>query len=342
MRLDDPTLDTDTRDARDAFLLEAIRDQIAFMRKELPFWRERLSGADESKIECLADLARFPILTKEDLRTIRPATLLPESSLRNLAVCRWTSGTTGRPTVSFWTSDDWAALVSSTARMLARHQPMSTPTAFNGYSQAHITGPLYNDALGRLGATVYDRSHHAEDILPTSIQADLFNFDTLILPGHTLRGKGIGLANLLEIDPNFLSRHQVRWWIGSSGTFDAETVSVARQQGVETISNLYGSSEFGLFAISCTDLPTDYHLAQGHVLVEVVNECGEQVEDGQFGRMVVTHLAGMGEDGHALTHTGTQILRLATGDGATYVSGICTCGLTTPRLRNVQRVPTHA
>jgi len=340
MRLDDSTLDTDTN-TRDAHLLKAIRDQIAFMREELPFWRERLSGTDESKIESLADLARFPILTKEDLRTIRPAELLPESSRRHLAVCRWTSGTTGRPTVSFWTSTDWMALVSSTARMLARHYPVRTPTVFNGYSQAHITGPLYNQALGRLGATVYDRSHHAEEVLATSVQADLFNFDTLVLPGRTTRGKGIGLASLLETDPNILSRHRVRWWIGSSGTFDAETISVARQQGVETISNLYGSSEFGLCAISCTDLPTDFHVAQGHVLVEVVNDSGEQVEDGQFGRIVITHLAGMSEDGHARTHTGTQILRLAVGDGATYVSRICTCGLTTPRLRNVQRVPTR-
>jgi phenylacetate-CoA ligase len=338
MRFDDSLLDTVATESRQTYLLGAIRNQIAFMRAELPFWRERLSGAGESKIQSLSDLARFPILTKDDLRTIRPATLLPEASRRNVAFCRWTSGTTGRPTVSFWTSTDWAALVSATAQMLARHKPAGTSTAFNGYSQAHLTGPLYNHALRQLGATIYDRSHHVEEVFPTSTQADLFEFDTLILPGHTARGKGIGLADLLEADPTLLSRHRVRWWIGSSGTFKAETISAAQQQGVEVVSNLYGSSEFGLFAISCTAVPTDYHVAQGHVLVEVVNESGEQVEDGQFGLIVVTHLAGMGEDGHARPHTGTQIFRLAAGDGATYINRNCTCGLTAPRLRNVQRV----
>lgn len=338
MRLDDSTLDTLPTHSRQAYLLEAIRDQIAFMRAELPFWRNRLSGDDESTIQSLSDLARFPILTKEDLRTIRPAALVPEVSRRHLAFCRWTSGTTGRPTVNFWTSADWAALVSATARMLLQHQPARAQTVFNGYSQAHVTGPLYNHALRRLGATVYDRSHHAEEVLPTSTQANLFDFDTLILPGHTTRGKGLGLVDLLKSDPDLLSRHRVRWWIGSSGAFDAEAVSAARQQGVETISNLYGCSEFGLFAISCTDIPTDYHIAQGHVLVEVVNEFGEQVEDGQFGQIVVTHLRGIAEDGHAQTHEGTQIFRLAAGDRATYVSRKCTCGLTTPRLRSVQRV----
>jgi phenylacetate-coenzyme A ligase PaaK-like adenylate-forming protein len=307
------------------------------------FWRDRLSkiDTDESKIDSLSDLARFPILAKEDLRTIRPAALLPEGSRRHLAVCRWTSGVTGRPTVNFWTAADWAALVSSTARMLARHQPTRSPTVFNGYSHAHVTGPLYNQALQQLGGTVYDRSHHAEEVFPTSTQAQLFDFDTLVLPERTTRGKSIGLADLLEVDPSILARHRVLWWIGSSGTFCAETIAVAREQGVQAVSNLYGSSEFGLFAISCTDIPGDYHVAQGHVLVEVVNESGEQVEDGQFGRIVVTHLAGMGEDGHARTHTGTQLLRLAAGDGATYLSRACTCGLTTSRLRDVQRVQTR-
>jgi hypothetical protein len=212
---------------------------------------------------------------------------------------------------------------------------------FNGYSHAHVAGPLYNQALHRLGGTVYDRSHHAEEVFPTSMQAQLFDFDTLILPQRTTRGKGVGLADLLEADPTVLGRHGVLWWIGSSGAFDAETTAVAREQGVQAVSNLYVASEFGLFAISCPDNPRDHHLAQGHVLVEVVNGSGEQVEDDQFGRIVVTHLSGMGEDGEARTHTGTQILRLAAGDGATYLSRTCTCGLTTPRLRNVQRVQTR-
>ena len=49
----------------------------------------------------------------------------------------------------------------------------------------------------------------------------------------------------------------------------------------------------------------------------------------------------VGEDGTELLHAGTQILGLAPGDCATYLRQACTCGLTTPRLRNVQRVRTE-
>ena len=339
MRLDDPDLDVCAQDIRASYLVEALRRQIAYMRATVPYWRERLSDVlgDESDVESVEDLARFPILTKEELRSIRPAALLPTDHA-DLKVCRWTSGTSGRPTVNFWTAADWSALIASTARMLGRQAPMASPRAFNGYSQGHLTGPLYTEALRRLGGTVYDRSHHPEEVFSTVAQAELFDFDTLVVPGQTTTGKGAGLATFLEEDDPWLERHGVRWWIGSSGTFDVATVAAARRQGVEAVTNLYGSSEFGLFAVSCSQVPGDFHVSQGHVLVEVVGESGAAVDDGQFGRIVVTHLCGMDDNGRARFHGGTQIFRLAAGDGAMYLNSPCGCGLTTPRLRNVQRV----
>ena len=342
MKLDDPALDQMASDARDALLLEALRRQIAFMRTEVPFWRERLAtfDVDESKIETMADLARIPVLAKEELRALRPAILLPDKRPSDLLLCRWTSGTSGRPTVNFWSESDWAALAASTSRMLVRQAPMETPIVFNGYSQSHMTGPVYNAALRRLGGVVYDRSHHPEELFSTTAQMELFDVNTLILPARTTRGKAVGLADLLAGDPDLLARRGVRWWIGSSGTFGDENRILVRKQGVESVSNLYGSSEVGLFAISCAQSQGDFHLAQGHVLAEVVDDSGAPVQSGQSGRVVVTHLCGMDDNGLARIHTGTQMLRLASGDGAVFVSDPCHCGLTTPRLRNIARIKT--
>jgi phenylacetate-CoA ligase len=342
MKLDDPTLDQMASDARNALLLEALRRQIAFMRTEVPFWRDRLAAfdVDESKIETMADLARIPVLAKEELRALRPANLLPDKRPSDLLLCRWTSGTSGRPTVNFWSEGDWAALAASVSRMLVRQAPMKTPIVFNGYSQSHMTGPVYNAALRRLGGVVYDRSHHPEELFSTTAQMELFDFNTLILPAPTTRGKAVGLADLLAGDPDLLARLGVRWWIGSSGTFGDENRILARKQGVESVSNLYGSSEVGLFAISCERFQGDFHLAQGHVLAEVVDDSGVPVQSGQSGRIVVTHLCGMDDNGLSRPHTGTQMLRLAAGDGAVFDSTPCHCGLTTPRLRNIARIKT--
>lgn len=95
MRLDDPTLDSIASETRDAFPIEAVRSQIAFMRAKVPYWRERLAttGVGETSIETMRDLGRFPVLSKEELRSIRPSALLPEGRLADMVVCRWTSGT---------------------------------------------------------------------------------------------------------------------------------------------------------------------------------------------------------------------------------------------------------
>lgn len=340
MRLDDPSLDTCEPADRDAALVDAVRRQIAFMRDSVPFWTERLEAAsiDESQLGELSDLGRFPVLEKAEFRGLPPGELLPASSSGQVEVCRWTSGTTGRPTVSMWTKTDWAGLVVSAARMLRPQSPMQAPTVFNGYGQGHLTGPMYHAALQRLGGTVYDRGHHPEEQFSTTEQMSLFEFDTLVLPEQTLRGKGVGLAELLAGNPDLLKQFAVRWWVGSSGGFTEDTVSKAKGQGVESVSNLYGSSEFGVFAISCLDCPGDYHVAQGYVLVEVVDNLGVQVESGQSGRLVVTRLSGADITGQSEVHRGSQIFRLANGDGATLVEDPCSCGLTTVRLRNVHRL----
>lgn len=340
MELDDPITDSLPAAERNAWLVCALRDQIAFTRRHVPYWSERLSkaGVDEQRIECLADLAQIPILTKAEFRAIKPVRLIPGESLTELKITRWTSGTTGQPTAGFWTDGDWAATVASAFRMLKRQAPMQQPVAFNAFSQGHVTGPLFNAALRRLGAVVYDRSHHPEALFSTFAQTELFDFDTLAIPETTARGKGIGLVNLLEHDPNYIARHKLRWWFGSSGTFGADTINRARDQGLEVVSNLYGSSEFAPFAISCTNRHGDYHLNQGHIFAEVVDPTGKPVGNGESGWIVVSHLRGLDENGQACTHQGTQILRLAAGDAATFLDEPCACGLTTPRLRDIRRI----
>src|SRR5262245_49452046 len=263
----------------DALLVGALRDQIDFMVREVPFWRTRLAGASGSISE-LRDLARFPIFAKEELRSVSPAMLLPGDGREALAVCRWTSGTSGRPTFSGWTRSDWSALVQSTAQMLARHAPTSRPVAFNCYSQSHLTGGLYHASLQAIGGAVFDRSHHAEEQFPTLAQLALFEVDTLVLPEQATRGQGIGITDLPDADPAFLGDHGVRWWIGSSGTFSPPTIDRVRRAGVSAVSNLYGSSEVGLFAISCQRCPGDFHLSRGCVFVEVVDDEGKPVAPG--------------------------------------------------------------
>ena len=340
MKLGDPALDCIDPELRCAGLVDAFRRQVSYARRNVPFWEQGFSKAkvDESKIESLSDVSRVPILTKERFRQIAPLELIPRENLSRLTINRWTSGTTGTPTVSCWTDTDWAGVVASVARAIGRQSPLPRPVVFNAFSQGHVTGPLLGSGLRKIGAAVFDRGHQPEEIFSTAAHIELLSFDTIVIPGKSVRGKAIGLDGLLDADPTVLSRHGVRWWIGAAGTFERETVERAVSQGVESLSNFYGSSEFAPFALSCSKHLADFHLSQGHVLVEVVDQSGNQVGNGEFGRIVVTHLCGMDDGGDSCVHGGTQIFRLAAGDGATYFDEPCDCGLTTPRLRGIQRV----
>src|SRR5262245_48083107 len=146
MKLNDLALDRIAANCRDALLLEWLRRQIALMRKFVHLCRDRLRMArvDEDSSQAMPDLSLMPGVPTERVRATRPAALLPNGEHLDLHVGRWTSGTSGRPTVNFWTQTDWEGLVASTARMLARQAPMQAPIVFNGYSQGPLTGPLYH------------------------------------------------------------------------------------------------------------------------------------------------------------------------------------------------------
>jgi phenylacetate-CoA ligase len=340
VKIDDPNLDYLDPEIREAELVDAFRNQISFARSNVPFWHRKLAkaGVDESRINNLSDISKVPILTKEEFRKVTPLKLIPKENLSKIYFNRWTSGTTGTPTVSCWTVTDWAAAVASVARTIGRQSPTEQPVAFNAFSQGHVTGPLIGAGLRKIGAPVFDRGHHPEEVFSTAAHIDLFEFNTIVIPGRSVHGKAVGLDGLLAENPIILVQHGVLWWIGAAGTFEAETINRAMDQGVESISNFYGSSEFAPFALSCSNHSGDFHISQGHVFVEVVNEQGFQVENGEFGRIVVTHLCGMYDNGDSCVHGGTQIIRLAAGDGATYFDEPCACGLTTPRIKGIQRV----
>ena len=103
------------------------------------------------------------------------------------------------------------------------------------------------------------------------------------------------------------------------------------------MTNLYGSSEFGTLAVSCSQNPDEFHLALGHVLVEVVDREGFPVLPGRRGRIVATRLLASYEGGGLGPHEGSQLLRLDNGDEATFLDGPCPCGLSSPRVRDIRR-----
>ena len=151
----------------------------------------------------------------------------------------------------------------------------------------------------------------------------------LILPPRSGSGKGGGLEDLLAADPHFLRRLKIRGLLLSSSPISDDLLDEIRRNGVEVIVNLYGSTEVFPTAISVRRHPRTLHLSQGHVFVEVVDQEGHHVRSGERGLVVVSRIGTRTAQGIGLA-AGTQLFRLAVGDGVNYVDEPCPCGRTSP------------
>lgn len=333
----DPFFDYGPRDLVERRLLSLFAQQLAAVRK-VAAYRDRIPPelmVDPSEFG-RAELERIPILEKADLRALSPDDLLkaPDGVFHML---RASGGTTGVPVPIFWTLADWTALVQAMQRFCTRLRYLRSGfRLWNGYNQAHVSGPAFDDLVRALGGSPVPRHYGASDRHAIE-EIERVRADALVLTPQRGSGKGGSLEDLLSEDPRFLERLRIRALLVSSTPLRADLLEEVREQGVETIINFYGSTESPPAGISCELDPTRFHLAQGHVLVEVVDGRGRQVRSGERGRVVVSRIAA--QDGANLIEAGgTQLLRYAIGDTALYLDEPCDCGRSSPRVAEIVRV----
>jgi hypothetical protein len=140
---------------------------------------------------------------------------------------------------------------------------------------------------------------------------------------------------MLAAEPTLFQKLGIKWWIFTSTTPGRAFTDAAFRQGVTVVTRMCGSSDAGLFGVACPHDLRDFHVTSGHVHVEVVDSAGRSVPSGGRGRVVVSRFGGMSHDGAVTVNEGTQLVRLAVGDMATYVMQPCACGSTMPRLRDI-------
>ncbi|HEU0031446.1 MAG TPA: hypothetical protein VFQ53_12495 [Kofleriaceae bacterium] len=330
-----PTIDLLSGAERAAFVAARWREQFAYIeRHRVAYWQARFRDhrVDEHAFD------RLPPLTREELRDLSPWAFVPDDVRTQLRRAYGTSGTTGRPLSFFWTDGDWNAMADTFARMIERDRPAGEVIALNGYHQGHVAGQVYHSAIGRIGGVSIPRHYLFDDEAATLDQLRMFRCNTIILAERSdLLKNGKTIVALLQHSPKFFAELGIRWWLGSTSTFTAETRRIARDQGVTAITNLYGSAEFGALAVSCRVEPTHYHTAMGHAFVEIVDAQGRHVRSGERGRVVVSLLSSLDARGELAPRAGSQLLRIDNSDEATYIDEPCACGLASPRLHGIAR-----
>jgi phenylacetate-CoA ligase len=272
-----------------ALQLDRLRWTLRHAYDNVPHYRTAFDVAGVSPDHCtsLADLARFPLTTKTDLRDNYPFGMfaVPKSQVRRVHA---SSGTTGRPTVVGYTEQDldtWAALMARSIRA-AGGRPGDTVHVAYGYG-------LFTGGLGahygaeRLGCTVVPVSG---GMTPRQVQLinDFRPDIVMVTPSYLL-------ALLDEFERQGLNPRKSSLRIGILG---AEPWTEAMRAEIEDRLDMHAVDIYGLSEVmgpgvaqECVETKDGLHIWEDHFYPEVIDPLtGEVLPDGEPGELVFTSL----------------------------------------------------
>lgn len=110
----------------------------------------------------------------------------------------------------------------------------------------------------------------------------------------------------------------------SGEVLDTDSRQTLLENLADKVINLYGASETGRLAADCPE-HNHLHIHEEICFVEVVDDDGMPVEDGQIGRIVTT----------SFYNFAMPLIRYASGDYGAFIDGPCPCGRSSRALKFV-------
>src|SRR5438128_408461 len=282
-------IETASRDELEALQLERLKWSIGHAYARVPRFQKKCIavGAHPDDLRTLADLARFPFTTKQDLRDGYPfdSFAVPRTEVVRVHA---SSGTTGKPTVVGYTARDietWASLMARSIRA-AGARPGDIVHVAYGYG-------LFTGGLGahygaeRLGCTVVPMSGGQTE-KQVQLIVDFAPDVIMVTPSYMLN---IGEEFVRQgVDPRTCSLR--------IGIFGAEPWTEAMRGEIEQrfdidALDLYGLSEVigpGV-ACECIEAKDGAVIWEDHFFPEIIDpESGALLTDGEIGELVFTSM----------------------------------------------------
>ena len=282
-------IETASRDEISALQLERLRWSLRHAYEQVPHYRRKFDahGVHPDDLRSLADLARFPLSTKADLRENYPFGLfaVPRDQVVRVHA---SSGTTGKPTVVGYTQtdiDNWAHLVARSIRAAGGRRGDMVHVAY-GYG-------LFTGGLGahygaeRLGCTVVPMSGGQTE-KQVQLIVDFKPDIIMVTPSYSL-------VIAEEFDRLGVAPEDISVKVGIFGAEpwgEGMRGEIERRLGLDAV-DIYGLSEVmgpGV-ACECIESKDGPVIWEDHFYPEIIDPVtGEPVADGQEGELVFTSL----------------------------------------------------
>jgi len=289
------------------------------------FYQPKLAQAgifSGSDITSLADLSRLPLTTKLDLRDAFPYGLLAVPK-RDVVRLHASSGTTGIPTVIYFTRQDIATWSRLTARCVAATGCNEEDVFQNMMTYGLFTGGLgLHYAAEELGMLVIPASGGN-----TQRQLKLMkDFSTTVV--HATPSYLLHIHGKLEEYGCRLSDLSLRKaLVGAEPHSEDVRKKIEELFGID-VYNSYGLSEMNGpgVAFEC-QMKEGMHLWEDAYIMEIIDpDTGIPRADGEEGELVLT----------ILDREATPILRYRTRDLTRIITEPCACGRTHRRIQRIK------
>jgi phenylacetate-CoA ligase len=302
---------------------ESRRDLVEARLRRILRLARKLPGYEDVPLEhegsALEQLSQWPVVTKGQVRSNPEAFLTRHPSSTD--IFSLTSGTTGTPLKVWRTRDAFRELFRSSA---ASRSWFGVELRFR---RASFTGkvvvPTHSDRVWRVNLPgrqlVLSQYHLRPRTLERYVRA-LRWWKPQVLDGYT--------SNLVEL-ARLMKQQGLQLRIPLIVTTCEMLTESARALLEEVfqgrVSDKYGSSENLALAIECEE--GSRHIFENVGVIEIVDDSGLRVPDGERGRIVLTTLVN-----ELMPLVRYQIGDLGTLDGG----GTCACGRTSPVLRWIE------
>ena len=277
-------------DELQALQLERLRRSLKYAYENVAFYRNRFdaAGVHPDAVQELADLARFPFTTKQDLRDHYPFGMfaVPREKLVRIHA---SSGTTGRPIVVGYTRRDidlWADLI---ARSLRAGGARPGDLCHIAYGYGLFTGGLgFHYGAERLGCTVIPMSGGQTERQIQLIQ-DFRPRLITVTPSYCL--------NIVdEMEKQGINPAECSLEIGF---FGAEPWTEGMREQLEQRLAIQALDTYGLSELIGPGVAQEYldtkdglTIWEDHFYPEIINpESGAVLQDGEAGELVFTSLS---------------------------------------------------
>lgn len=282
-------IETASRDEISALQLQRLKWSLQHAYDNVPFHKAAFDakGVHPSDLKTLADLAKFPFMTKTALRDHYPFGLfaVPQNQVVRLHA---SSGTTGKSIVVGYTHQDienWAHLM---ARSIRAAGGRAGDMLHNAYGYGMFTGGLgAHYGAERLGCTVVPMSGGQTEKQVQQI-VDFQPKIIMVTPSYSL-------VIAEEFERQGIKPDQISLKIGIFGAEpwgEGMRAEIERKLGIDAI-DIYGLTEVmgpGV-ACECIESKDGPVIWEDHFYPEIINpDTGEVVADGEDGELVFTSL----------------------------------------------------